>query len=134
MEYLVLGRSGLNVSVLSFGFWVNFGEQVGKETADDGMVEACNADDKYGDHAEEYGNGKSDRMMGQILQKTGWKRTDLVLSTKIFWGGPGPNDQGLSSKHIKEGTEAALKRLQTDYVDLLFCHRPDRHTLIEETV
>jgi len=134
MEYRFLGRSGLKVSALSFGSWVTFGDQVGKETAYDSMVEAYDAGVNYFDNAEEYANGKSERMMGQILQKTGWKRTDLVLSTKIFWGGPGPNDQGLSFKHIKEGTEAALKRLQTDYVDLLFCHRPDRHTLIEETV
>lgn len=72
--------------------------------------------------------------MGNIIKKAGWKRSDLVLSTKIFWGGNGPNDAGLSYKHIIEGTNAALKRMQTDYVDLIFCHRPDQHTPIEETV
>jgi voltage-dependent potassium channel beta subunit len=73
-------------------------------------------------------------MMGNIIKKAGWNRSDLVLSTKIFWGGDGPNDTGLSYKHIIEGTNAALKRMQTDYVDLVFCHRPDLHTPIEETV
>jgi voltage-dependent potassium channel beta subunit len=72
--------------------------------------------------------------MGNVLKKAGWKRSDLVLSTKIFWGGRGPNDKGLSRKHIIEGTEAALRRLQIDYVDLIFCHRPDLHTPVEETV
>jgi len=72
--------------------------------------------------------------MGKVLKKTGWKRSDLVLSTKIFWGGEGPNDKGLSRKHLIEGTDAALKRMQVDYVDLIFCHRPDIHTPIEETV
>jgi voltage-dependent potassium channel beta subunit len=73
-------------------------------------------------------------MMGNIIKKAGWKRSDLVISTKIFWGGSGPNDRGLSFKHIMEGTNAALKRLQMSYVDLIFCHRPDIHTPIEETV
>jgi voltage-dependent potassium channel beta subunit len=72
--------------------------------------------------------------MGEIIKKAGWKRSDLVISTKIFWGGQGPNDQGLSRKHILEGLDASLERLQMDYVDLLFCHRPDIHTPIEETV
>jgi voltage-dependent potassium channel beta subunit len=86
------------------------------------------------DNAEAYAGGQSETMMGEIIQEKGWDRTDLVLSTKIFWGGDGPNDQGLSRKHVIEGTKAALKRLQTDYVDLVFCHRPDVETPIEETV
>jgi voltage-dependent potassium channel beta subunit len=73
-------------------------------------------------------------MMGQIIQEKGWDRTDLVVSTKIFWGGDGPNDCGLSRKHIVEGTKASLERLQMEYVDLVFCHRPDPETPIEETV
>ena len=73
-------------------------------------------------------------MMGRIVGKLGWKRSDIIVSTKIFWGGQGPNDRGLNAKHIKEGTEGALKRLQMDYVDLIFCHRPDFHTPVEETV
>lgn len=134
MEYRFLGRSGLQVSALSFGSWVTFGEQIDEDVAYESMKEAYDAGVNYFDNAEAYAGGQSEIMMGNIIQKAGWKRSDLVLSTKIFWGGEGPNDQGLSFKHIKEGTEAALKRLQTDYVDLIFCHRPDKHTPIEETV
>ena len=134
MDYRFLGRSGLKVSALSFGSWVTFGDQIDEDVAYDSMKEAYDAGVNFFDNAEAYAEGKSEIMMGNIIQKAGWKRTDLVLSTKIFWGGEGPNDKGLSFKHIKEGTEAALKRLQTDYVDLIFCHRPDKHTPIEETV
>lgn len=134
MEYRFLGRSGLKVSALSFGSWVTFGDQINEDTAYASMKEAYDAGVNFFDNAEVYAEGQSEIMMGNIIQRAGWKRSDLVLSTKIFWGGEGPNDQGLSFKHIKEGTEAALKRLQTDYVDLIFCHRPDKHTPIEETV
>ncbi|MGM0547201.1 MAG: potassium channel beta subunit family protein [Bacteroidota bacterium] len=134
MEYRFLGRSGLKVSALSFGSWVTFGDQIDEGIAYESMKEAYDAGVNFFDNAEAYADGESEVMMGNIIQKAGWKRSDLVLSTKIFWGGEGANDQGLSFKHIKEGTEAALKRLQTDYVDLIFCHRPDKHTPIEETV
>ncbi|PWN07289.1 potassium channel beta subunit family protein [Rhodohalobacter mucosus] len=134
MEYRFLGRSGLKVSALSFGSWVTFGEQVDTELATNQMKTAYDAGVNFFDNAEAYESGKSEEIMGEVIQKTGWKRSDLVLSTKIFWGGDGPNDKGLSFKHIKEGTEASLKRMQTDYVDLLFCHRPDLYTPIEETV
>ena len=134
MEYRFLGRSGLKVSALSFGSWVTFGEQVDTDLAYEQMKTAYDAGVNFFDNAEVYESGKSEEIMGQVIQKAGWKRSDLVLSTKIFWGGEGPNDSGLSFKHIKEGTEAALRRMQTDYVDLLFCHRPDLHTPIEETV
>ncbi len=134
MQYRFLGRSGLKVSALSFGSWVTFGEQVDTDLAYDQMKTAYDAGVNFFDNAEGYEMGKSETIMGKVIQKAGWKRSDLILSTKIFWGGDGPNDQGLSFKHIKEGTEAALKRLQTDYVDLLFCHRPDLFTPIEETV
>ncbi len=134
MKYRFLGRSGLRVSVLSFGSWVTFGDQIDEERAAACMHTAYDAGVNFFDNAEAYAQGKSETMMGNIIQDAGWKRSDLVLSTKIFWGGPGPNDQGLSRKHIIEGTEAALERLQTDYVDLVFCHRPDLHTPIEETV
>jgi len=134
MEYRFLGRSGLKVSALSFGSWVTFGDQIDEDVAYESMKTAYDAGVNFFDNAEAYAEGQSETMMGNIIQKTGWKRSDLVLSTKIFWGGEGLNDQGLSFKHIKEGTEAALKRMQTDYVDLLFCHRPDRFTPIEETV
>lgn len=134
MEYRFLGRSGLKVSALSFGSWVTFGDQVDEQIAYNCMVEAYDAGVNFFDNAEVYSEGKSEIMMGNIIKKAGWKRSDLVLSTKIFWGGEGPNDSGLSYKHIIEGTDAALKRMQTDYVDLIFCHRPDIHTPVEETV
>lgn len=134
MEYRFLGRSGLKVSALSFGSWVTFGEQVDTDLAYDQMKTAYDAGVNFFDNAEAYEQGKSEIIMGKVIKKAEWKRSDLVLSTKIFWGGDGPNDNGLSFKHIKEGTEAALERLQTDYVDLIFCHRPDIYTPIEETV
>ena len=134
MEYRFLGRSGLKVSALSFGSWVTFGDQVDEEAATACMREAYDAGVNFFDNAEAYAGGRAEEMMGNIIQKEGWKRSDLVLSTKIFWGGEGPNDTGLSFKHIIEGTNASLERMQTGYVDLIFCHRPDIHTPIEETV
>lgn len=134
MEYRYLGKSGLKVSALSFGSWVTFHDQIGENVAYQCMKEAYDAGVNFFDNAEIYANGQSEVLMGKVLKKTGWKRSDLVLSTKIFWGGEGPNDKGLSYKHLIEGTDAALKRMQVDYVDLIFCHRPDIHTPIEETV
>jgi voltage-dependent potassium channel beta subunit len=134
MEYRFLGKSGLKLSALSFGAWVTFGDQVGEDTAYAAMKAAFDAGVNFFDNAEAYAGGKAETMMGNIIKKAGWKRSDLVISTKIFWGGSGPNDRGLSFKHIMEGTNAALKRLQMSYVDLIFCHRPDLHTPIEETV
>lgn len=109
MEYRFLGKSGLKVSALSFGSWVTFGEQVDTDLAYNQMKTAYDAGVNFFDNAEAYESGKSEEIMGAVIQKAGWKRSDLVLSTKIFWGGDGPNDKGLSFKHIKEGTEAALK-------------------------
>jgi voltage-dependent potassium channel beta subunit len=134
MEYRYLGKSGLKVSALSFGSWVTFGTQMDLDFAIRCMSRAFEAGVNFFDNAEVYASGKSEEIMGQVFKKTGWKRSDLVVSTKIFWGGPGPNDRGLSRKHILEGAEASLKRMQLDYVDLIFCHRPDLHTPIEETV
>jgi len=134
MEYRFLGRSGLQVSTLSFGAWVTFGDQIGEDAAYDLMKAAVDAGVNFFDNAEVYADGDAETVMGRVIQKAGFKRSDLVLSTKIFWGGAGVNDRGLSRKHIVEGTDAALKRLQTDYVDLIFCHRPDPRTPIEETV
>ena len=134
MEYRFLGKSGLKVSALSFGSWVTFGDQIDEQAAYNCMMEAYDAGVNFFDNAEAYAGGESENMMGYVIKKAGWKRSDLVLSTKIFWGGDGPNDSGLSYKHIVEGTDAALGRLQTDYVDLIFCHRPDKHTPVEETV
>jgi voltage-dependent potassium channel beta subunit len=134
MQYRHLGRSGLKVSALSYGSWVTFGDQIDTDQAAECMQIAYDHGVNFFDNAEAYAGGQSETMMGEIIQEKGWDRTDLVLSTKIFWGGDGPNDQGLSRKHVIEGTKAALKRLQTDYVDLVFCHRPDVETPIEETV
>ena len=86
------------------------------------------------DNAELYGRGKAEIVMGNVIKKAGWKRSDLVISTKLFWGGRGPNNTGLSRKHLMEGINNSLQRLQMEYVDLLFCHRPDVHTPVEEVV
>ena len=134
MEYRRLGKAGLKVSALSFGSWVTFGTQLDQELAADCMQAAYDAGVNFFDNAEAYAHGQAETLMGQALRKFGWKRSDLVISTKLFWGGNGPNDTGLSRKHILEGTDASLKRLGLDYVDLLFAHRPDPNTPIEETV
>ena len=134
MEYRHLGSSGLKVSALSLGAWVTYGGQVGLDIAYECMKAAYEAGVNFFDNAEVYANGNAEIVMGEVIRKIGWKRSDLVVSTKIFWGGKGPNNQGLSRKHLTEGLHASLKRLQMDYVDLLFCHRPDPETPIEETV
>ncbi len=134
MEYRYLGKSGLKVSALSFGSWVTFGPQMNEDIAAQCMKNAFDAGVNFFDNAEVYADGLSETIMGKVIKSLGWKRSDLVLSTKIFWGGSGPNDRGLSRKHIIEGTDAALKRLQVDYVDLVFCHRADLQTPVEETV
>lgn len=134
MEYRFLGRSGLKVSALSFGAWVTFGDQVGEDVALDCMKAAYDAGVNFFDNAEVYADGLAETIMGNVIRRAGWKRSDVVVSTKIFWGGDGPNDCGLSRKHLAEGTDASLKRLRMDYVDLIFCHRPDLYTPIEEIV
>lgn len=134
MEYRNLGKSGLKVSALSLGAWVTYGGQVGEQVAYECMQAAYASGVNFFDNAEVYAKGNAEIVMGNVIKKAGWKRSDLVISTKIFWGGEGPNDNGLSRKHIIEGLDASLKRLQMDYVDLLFCHRPDIHTPVEETV
>ena len=134
MEYRFLGNTGLKVSSLSLGAWVTMGEQIDIDLSYEIMAAAFEQGVNFFDNAEAYAAGEAEVVMGKVIKKAGWKRSDLVLSTKIFWGGQGPNDKGLSRKHIIEGTMAALERLQTKYVDLIFCHRPDLHTPIEETV
>ncbi|HNU03180.1 MAG TPA: aldo/keto reductase [Anaerolineae bacterium] len=134
MQYRHLGRSGLQVSALSFGAWVTFAQQYGEEMAFDCMKAAYDAGVNFFDNAEVYAQGQAETVMGNVIKRAGWKRSDLVISTKIFWGGDGPNNTGLSRKHVIEGANAALARLQVDYVDLIFCHRPDIYTPIEETV
>jgi len=134
MEYRYLGKSGLQVSALSLGAWVTYGGQVGEEIATDCMIAAYQAGVNFFDNAEAYARGNAETVMGNVLKKMGWPRDQLVISTKIFWGGRKPNQTGLSRKHLIEGIQASLARLQLDYVDLLFCHRPDIYTPIEETV
>jgi voltage-dependent potassium channel beta subunit len=134
MEYRYLGKSGLQVSTLSLGAWVTYGGQVGEQVAHQCMEAAIEVGVNFFDNAEAYAHGEAETVMGNVIKKAGWKRSDLVISTKIFWGGRGPNQSGLSRKHILEGTMASLERMQLDYVDLIFCHRPDIHTPIEETV
>jgi len=134
MEYRFLGKSGLKLSALSLGAWVTFGDQVGEQIAYDCMTTAYEAGVNFFDNAEAYADGKAEIVMGNVIRKVGWKRSDLVVSTKIFWGGEGVNQTGLSRKHLIEGVNDSLKRLQMEYVDLIFCHRPDIYTPIEEVV
>ncbi len=134
MQYRYLGSSGLKVSALSFGSWVTFGAQIDEDVAYDCMTAAYDAGVNFFDTAEVYAAGLAETMMGNVIRRAGWKRSDLVIATKMFWGGKGPNDRGLSRKHILEGTRASLERLGMDYVDLIFCHRPDPDTPMEETV
>jgi voltage-dependent potassium channel beta subunit len=134
MEYRRLGNSGLKVSEFSFGAWVTFGSQIEDKTAMDCMKTAYDAGINFFDNAEVYANGRAEIVMGNIFKKTGWDRTSYIVSSKAFWGGKLPNQIGLSRKHLMEACDAALKRLQVDYLDLYFCHRPDAETPIEETV
>lgn len=134
MQYRRLGNSGLKVSALSFGSWVTFGAQIGDDVAQRCMEIAYERGVNFFDNAETYASGKSEIVMGNILKKLNWDRTTYVVSSKVFWGGKKPNQLGLSRKHVMEACHAALKRLQVDYLDLYFCHRPDMETPVEETV
>jgi len=136
MNYRKLGKSGLLVSELSFGAWVTFGNQVDNSIAEECMKIAYDDGINFFDNAETYAQGRAETVMGEILQKFKWDRTSYVLSSKVYFGSGGklPNQTGLSRKHIFEGFEASVKRLQVDYLDLFFCHRPDENTPIEETV
>jgi len=141
MEYRLLGRSGLKVSVISLGGWLTYGGATGDEIAFDCMKAAYDSGVNFFDCAEGYAAGKSEIVMGKAIQKFGWNRCDIVISTKVYWGGEsnsapgrGQNSVGLSRKHIIEGTNASLKRLGLDYVDLIYAHRPDRLTPMEEVV
>jgi voltage-dependent potassium channel beta subunit len=134
MEFRYLGSSGLKVSALSLGSWITFGIQKGPKEAYDCMKTAFDMGCNFFDCAEGYGAGNAETIMGEVLHDSGWKRSDYILSTKLFFGGSGVNDVGLSRKHIVEGIDASLSRLQTDYVDLIYCHRPDIHTPIDETI
>ncbi len=136
MEYRRLGKSGLQVSTLSFGSWITFGKQIENNTADDLLTTAYDNGINFFDNAEIYARGKSEEVMGAILKKKNWERSSYLVSSKVYFGYEQgkPNQTGLSRKHIIEGCHAALKRLQVDYIDLFYCHRPDKSTPIEETV
>jgi len=133
MKYRRLGSSGLKVSELSLGAWVTYGGQVGEAVAIECMSAAREAGVNFFDNAEAYAHGNAELVMGNAIKKLGWRREDLVISSKVFWGGRGPNDEGLSRKHIFEGCRNSLRRLQLEYLDLFFCHRPDPNTPILET-
>ena len=132
MKYKNLGRSGLKVSELSFGSWITFGGGLDNDGVKRCMKRAFDLGVNFFDNAEVYAKGESETLMGEAARS--FRREDLVISTKIFWGGNGPNDTGLSWKHLVEGTRNSLRRMKLSYVDILFCHRPDPTTPIEETV
>ncbi len=132
MQYRHLGKAGVKVSELSLGAWVTYGNQFGVPEAKEIMTAAYDAGVNFFDNAEAYASGQAETIMGKALKDLGWARKDYLISTKIFWGGSGPNDRGLSYKHIIEGVNGALKRLQLDYVDFVYAHRPDPETPIEK--
>ncbi len=136
MEYRRLGKSGLQLSALSLGSWLTFGNQISDQVADELMGLAYDAGVNFFDNAEGYAEGKSEEVMGRILKAHDWDRESFVVSSKVFFGteSKAPNRVGLSRKHVIEACNGALKRLQVDYLDLYFCHRPDKNTPIEETV
>lgn len=132
MEYRKVGKWGLKISELSLGTWLTFGNQLDLKSTREVVRYAVANGINFIDTAEAYANGIAESMLGMILKE--YRREDLVISTKIFWGGEGPNDKGLSRKHLLEGTWNSLKRLQLDYVDILYCHRPDPEVPMEEVV
>lgn len=138
MDYRRMGRTGLQLSVLSFGSWVSFHKQINDNSADELMGIAYDHGVNFFDNAEVYALGESEKMMGRVLKAKNWDRTSYTLSSKAFFGWRGkenkPNQTGLSRKHLTEACNEALQRLQTDYLDLYFCHRPDKNTPIEEVV
>jgi len=136
MEYRRLGKSGLKVSALSFGSWLTFGKQISNDMAQKLMVKAYDNGVNFFDNAEIYSRGQSEVIMGKILKKMKWERNSYIVSSKAFFGDGGkkPTQVGLNRKHLVEACDAALKRLQVEYLDLYFCHRPDKETPMEETV
>ncbi len=138
MEYRRMGKTGLQLSVLSFGSWVTFHKQIDDQVSDELMGLAYDNGINFFDNAEVYALGESEKMMGRVLKRKAWDRTSYTLSSKVFFGWRGkenkPNQTGLSRKHLTEACHEALQRLQTDYLDLFFCHRPDKSVPIEEVV
>lgn len=134
MQYRRLGKSGLKISEFSFGSWVTFGDKVQVKEATQMMSLAFEAGVNFFDNAEIYNQGRSETVMGEALRELSLSRDSYIVSSKVFWGGERPTQIGLSRKHVVEACHAALKRLQVEYLDLYFCHRPDPDTPIEETV
>ena len=140
MNYRRLGRSGLRISELSFGSWVTYGNQVDTRAARELMAAAYDTGVNFFDNAEIYARGQSEEIMGAVLKELGWPRLKYVISTKFFWGMPTgkgefPNERNtLNRKYLRQAIDGSLKRLQLDYVDLVFCHRADPNTPVEETV
>jgi voltage-dependent potassium channel beta subunit len=139
MEYRRLGKSGLQISELSLGSWLTFGKQIGDKTAESLMKLAYDKGVNFFDNAEIYSLGESEKVMGKILKKMKWERDSYVVSSKAYFGTRGlvdgkPTQKGLHRKHLVDACHQALERLQVEYLDLFFCHRPDKETPIEETV
>ncbi len=139
MEYRRLGKSGLQVSEMSFGSWITFGTQIGKDVAKELMAYAYDHGVNFFDNAEVYADGKSELLMGEVLKDLNWSRDSYLVSSKAYFGIRGlkyskPTQKGNTRKHLTEACHQALKRLQVDYLDLFYCHRPDKETPIEETV
>ena len=136
MQYRRLGKSGVQVSVLSFGSWITFGNQIEDNVSRDLMHYAYDKGINFFDNAEVYGNGQSEIVMGKILKDANWDRSTYLVSSKAYFGRGGnlPNQRGLSRKHLVEACNEALQRLQVEYIDLFYAHRPDKNTPIEETV
>lgn len=136
MEYRRLGHAGLKTSVLSFGSWVTFGNQLDLDAGMECMQIAYDAGVNFFDNAESYASGESERLMGEALRNLGWPRHSYLVSTKFFWGiHDGPNTRNtLNRKYLLEAIDASLERLGLDHVDLVYCHRPDPDTPVEETV
>lgn len=136
MKYRHLGKAGIQVSELSLGSWITFQTRFGVDTAAEIMAAAYDAGVNFFDNAEAYAHGQSEEVMGAALKKLGWRRGSYLVSTKLFWGlHDGPNESNtLNRKYLLEGIDGSLRRLDMDYVDLVYCHRPDPTTPIEETV
>jgi voltage-dependent potassium channel beta subunit len=137
MLYRRLGRTGLQLSALSFGAWVTFGRQVGRSQARELLALAYDQGVNFFDNAETYNAGEAERLMGDVLADLRFARDSYCVSSKVFFGAvqnPRPTQRGLSRKHVVEACHQALERLRVDYLDLYFCHRPDPDTPIEETV
>ncbi|MEZ5017736.1 MAG: aldo/keto reductase [Flavipsychrobacter sp.] len=139
MEYRIMGKTGLQLSALSYGSWVTFAKQIDDSVSDRLMSIAYDNGVNFFDNAEVYSKGESEKMMGRVLKSKNWERSSYVVSSKVFFGWHGgdtnkPNQKGLSRKHIVEACHEALVRLQVDYLDLYYCHRPDKQTPIEEVV